>query len=258
MASIIDSFFGQQDAPDLKSLSVQDILGAIQSSLPQLAKINDKFDMDRSTGGAKAQVAGEKIYDPNRGAIRSASGAELLRQVNDPFGVDSRLASLWRQQGLESAFGGESVPSNNAIQDMFSSFGAKAQDRADNILKTGLGYGANTANLYNPQAAVTPGDAGSMFSNQNTQQNAINKYLSDLNFQNSMNLINRPLEIGGKVGNIAGQIAGGVMGTNMGGGMMGAMGGGGGGGGANAATLSYAAPNWASRGEINSGTFSGW
>lgn len=195
MASIIDSFFGQQRAPDLKSLSVQDILGAIQQALPQIAKINDKFDMDRSTGGAKAQRAGEDIYDPNRGAIRDASGAELLRQVNDPFGVDSRLKSLWRQQGLESAFSGESGPSQAATQDMFTSFGAKAQDRADNILNRGLNYGANTANLYQPQTSVSPGDVGSIASSQNSDQNAINKYMSDLNFQNSMNLINRPLSL---------------------------------------------------------------
>lgn len=226
MASIFDSLLGQQDAPDLQVPSSQSILSHIYKSIPKMTEATVDYNKRLAPGMAEAQRMGEDVWDPNRGDIREASGASLLNQINNPFAVDPRLAALWRQQGLESIGGG--AVSDAAIRDMFTSFGAKAQDRADNILKTGLTYGSNTTNLWQPQSlGIDPAGAGSLFAGQVNQQNAINKYYSDLDFQNTMNLLNRPLELGGKVGNIAGQVVGGVFGTSGMGSVMGGMGGGG-------------------------------
>jgi hypothetical protein len=228
MASLIDSFLGQQDVPDLKTLSTQDILGSIYQSLPQLQKINDTFNMNNAVGGTQAQLAGEKLYDPNRAEIRGKAGSLLSGQLDNPYALPPQIAALLRQQGFEGAAGSGLNTSDAGRAGVASLLGRNALEYGESIINKGLGYGSNTANLFNPSAAVTPGDVGSMTTSANAQNNAISQYKSDLDFQNSMNLINRPLEIGGKVGNIAGQIVGGIFGTNTGGGMSGMFGGGGG------------------------------
>lgn len=205
MASLIDSILGQQDVPELHSVSQKELLGSIFKSLPQLQRINDQWNMDMATGGAKAQLAGEKIYDPNRAAIRSKAGALINQQLDNPYAMPPELLALLRQQGFEGAAGSGLNTSNAGRTGVSSLLGRHALEYANNIINRGASYGANTANLYNPSAAITPSDAGSATLAANAQNNALNQYRSELDFQNTMNLINRPLQLTGEVDRRIGQ-----------------------------------------------------
>lgn len=227
MPSLLDSFLGQQDAPNLSTPTLGEIYRAIAKFAPMLGQTTVDYNKAMAPGIAEAQRMHEDVWDPNKGAIRESAGGRLLELLRDPYAMPPQLSAFLRQQGLEGAAGSGLNASNAGRAGMFGLLGAGAENRASSLLNTGLSYGNNTTNLWQPQnLGVSPGDFGSSVVSLNNQKNSISKYLSDLDYQNTMNLINRPLEIGGKLGNIAGQIIGGVFGTSgMGAGMGGFMGG---------------------------------
>jgi len=233
MPSIFDSLLGQQDAPDLQVPSSQSILSQIYKSIPKMTEATVDYNKRLAPGMAEAQRMGEDVYDPWRGRIRDLSGQMIFEQLGMGGELPPDVSAAIRQAGFEQGALTGTGTSNASGANVARNLGLTSLDLLNNRIGRGATYGSNTANLWQPQSlGIDPAGAGSLFAGQVNQQNAINKYYSDLDFQNTMNLLNRPLELGGKVGNIAGQVVGGVFGTNMGGGVMSAMGGMGGGGGA--------------------------
>lgn len=209
MASLFDSLLGQQDRPDLSVPSTQQVLGQIYRSMPRLAEETVNYNDILAPGIAGAQRAGEDVYDPYRGKIRDLAGKMIYEELGLGGQLPPDVAAAIRQQGFEQGGITGTGVSNASQANVARNLGLTSLDLLNNRIGRGATYGSNTANLWQPQSlGITPGDVGSLYMGLNNQQNAINKYYSDLDFQDSMNLLNRPLQLGQTLGSMAGQGAG--------------------------------------------------
>lgn len=209
MASLLDSLLGQQNTPDFSFPYQGDWLNSILGSAPRIAQGTVDYNSILQPGLAKDYLAAEKIYDPNRANIRGAAGSLLSSELQNPYALPPQLLSLMRQQGLEGAAGSGLNFSDAQRAGLFGMMGTKAYGAGQNIINQGLGYGSNTAGVAPPQSlGITPADTGNFMLGRANQQNQWNAYRSNLDYQNSMNLINRPLQIQGQLMGQAGQGAG--------------------------------------------------
>ena len=147
MPSLLEGFLGQQDTPSFTPNYAGSMLKSALGKAPMIAKAAIGYNDLLVPGLTGSYLKGEALYDPNRADVRNAAGAGILGLAKNPYDVPDQLGDFWRQQGLQGAMGG-AIPSQNAISNMFSAIGQKADQRAQNILGMAANYGNNTALRY--------------------------------------------------------------------------------------------------------------